>query len=211
MRSALRARASGAARPVRRFGTERFDEAEDNCSRQPFATASPPRLPSSWVNTSVSPAEAGDYDVGAIHIADTWARATPKGASAAAGYMTVTNNGATPDRLSCVSSDASAKCQIHSMTMENGVMKMRPVEGGLDVKPGESVVLKPAGVHMMFLDLKHPLEPGKTVAATLQFEKAGTVQVEFPIAAIGAPAPGAATGGGTMMQGGSMMQMKPQH
>lgn len=160
---------------------------------------------------SVSPAEAGDYDVGAIHIADTWARATPKGASAAAGYMTVTNNGATPDRLSCVSSDASAKCQIHSMTMENGVMKMRPVEGGLDVKPGESVVLKPAGVHMMFLDLKHPLEPGKTVAATLQFEKAGTVQVEFPIAAIGAPAPGAATGGGTMMQGGSMMQMKPQH
>ena len=64
---------------------------------------------------------------------------------------------------------------------------------------------------MMFLDLKHPLEPGKIVAATLQFEKAGTVQVEFPIAAIGAPAPGAATGGGTMMQGGSMMQMKPQH
>jgi copper(I)-binding protein len=159
---------------------------------------------------SVSPAEAGDYDVGAIHIADTWARATPKGASAAAGYMTVTNNGTTPDRLSCVSSDASAKCQIHSMTMENGVMKMRPVEGGLDVKPGESVMLKPAGVHMMFLDLKHPLEPGKTVAATLQFEKAGTVQVEFPIAAIGAPAPGAATGGGTMMQGGSMMQVKPQ-
>jgi copper(I)-binding protein len=208
MRSALRARASGAARPVRRFGTERFDEAEDHCSRhhlqRPRGHAC--RRPGS----KVSPAEAGDYDVGAIHIADTWARATPKGASAAAGYMTVTNNGTTPDRLSCVSSDASAKCQIHSMTMENGVMKMRPVEGGLDVKPGESVMLKPAGMHMMFLDLKHPLEPGKTVAATLQFEKAGTVQVEFPIAAIGAPAPGAATGGGTMMQGGGMMQMKPQ-
>src|SRR6476661_709821 len=112
---------------------------------------------------TVPPAEAADYDVGAIHIADTWARATPKGASAAAGYMTVTNNGAAPDRLSCVSSDASAKCQIHSMTMENGVMKMRPVEGGLDVKAGESVMLKPAGVHLMFLDLKHPLEQGKTV------------------------------------------------
>src|SRR5262249_47758209 len=113
--------------------------------------------------------------------------------------------------LSCVSSDVSAKCQVHSMTMENGVMKMRPVESGLEIKPGETVTLKPADLHMMFLDLKHPLEPGKTVAATLQFEKAGTVQVEFPIAAIGAPAPGAAAGGGTMMQGGSMMQMKPHH
>jgi periplasmic copper chaperone A len=68
------------------------------------------------------PARAGNYDVGEIHIADTWARATPKGASSGAGYMTVTNNGTAPDRLSCLSSAASAKCQIHSMTMENGVM-----------------------------------------------------------------------------------------
>jgi hypothetical protein len=69
---------------------------------------------------SAPQAKAGDYDVGSIHIADTWARATPKGASSGAGYMTVTNNGTAPDRLSCVSSDTSAKCQIHSMTMENG-------------------------------------------------------------------------------------------
>ena len=122
--------------------------------------------------------------------------------------MTITNNGSTPDRLSCVSSDASAKCQIHSMTIENGVMKMRPAESGLEIKPGETVMLKPAGVHLMFLDLKHPLEQGNTVAVTLQFEKAGTAQVEFPIAAIGASAPGAAAGGGTMMHGGGMMQMK---
>jgi copper(I)-binding protein len=62
---------------------------------------------------------------------------------------------------------------------------------------------------LMFLELKHPLEPGKTVEATLQFEKAGTVKVEFLIAAIGAPAPGAAAGGG-MMQGGGT-QMKGHH
>ena len=151
--------------------------------------------------------QAADYDVGPIHIAQPWARATPKGAKSGAGYMTITNNGSTPDRLSCVSSDASAKCQIHSMTIENGVMKMRPAESGLEIKPGETVMLKPAGVHLMFLDLKHPLEQGNTVAVTLQFEKAGTAQVEFPIAAIGASAPGAATGG-TMMHGGGMMQMK---
>jgi periplasmic copper chaperone A len=69
-------------------------------------------------------------------------------------------------------------------------------------------MLKPSGIHVMFLELKHPLEPGKTVEATLQFDTAGTVKVEFPIAAIGASAPG---GGGTMMQDGGMMQMKGHH
>ena len=70
-------------------------------------------------------------------------------------------------------------------------MKMRPVEGGLEIKPGETVTLKPAGLHVMFVDLKQPLEQGKTVEATLKFEKAGTVYVAYPIAAIGAAMPGA--------------------
>jgi periplasmic copper chaperone A len=157
-------------------------------------------------------AGAADYNVGSIHIAQPWARATPKGASAGAGYLTVTNNGTTPDRLSCMASDVAGECQIHSMTMEGGVMKMRPVEGGLEIKPGETITLKPGSFHVMFVDLKHPLEPGKMVAATLKFDKAGTVNVEFPVTAIGAAAPGAAatSGGGTMMMDsghGGMMQM----
>jgi periplasmic copper chaperone A len=150
---------------------------------------------------------AADYDIGSIHISQPWARATPKGASSGAAYMTITNKGSTPDRVSCVSSDVSAQCQIHSMTMDNGVMKMRPVEGGLEIKPGESVMLKPSGFHVMLVDLKHPLETGKMVEATLQFEKAGTVKVEFPIAAIGASAPGASAAGGMKMDHGGMMQM----
>jgi hypothetical protein len=92
------------------------------------------------------------------------------------------------------------------MTMDNGVMKMRPVKGGLEIKPGDTVTLKPSGFHVMLMDLKNPLEQGKTVGVTLQFEKAGTVKVEFPIAAIGATAPGA--GGDNMMKDhGGMMQM----
>jgi periplasmic copper chaperone A len=157
---------------------------------------------------SAGHAQASDYDVGSIHISQPWARATPKGASSGAAYMTITNNGKTPDRVNCASSEDSAQCQIHTMTMDNGVMKMRPVEGGLEIKPGETVTLKPSGLHVMLVDLKHPLEPGKTAEATLQFEKAGTVKVEFPVAAIGATAPGAPTGGGNMMEGhGGMMQM----
>jgi len=154
-------------------------------------------------------AEAADYDVGSIHITQPWARATPKGAKSGAGYMTITNKGTTPDRVNCVSSDASAQCQIHSMTMEGGVMKMRPVEGGLEIKPGETVTLAPGGFHVMLVTLKHPLEADQTVKATLKFDKAGTVDVEYPVVAIGAPAPGAAAGGGSMkMQDhGGMMQM----
>jgi periplasmic copper chaperone A len=155
-------------------------------------------------------AKAAEYDVGSIHIAQPWARATPKSAKSAAGYMTITNKGATSDRVNCVSSDASAQCQIHSMTMEGGVMKMRPVEGGLEIKPGETVTLAPSGLHVMLETLKHPLETGQTVKATLKFDKAGTVDVEFPVVAIGAPAPGTAASGGSMkMQspGGGMMQM----
>jgi len=94
--------------------------------------------------------------------------------------------------------------------MEGGVMKMRPVEGGLEIKPGETVTLAPGGFHVMLVTLKHPLETGQTVKATLKFDKAGTVDVDYPVVAIGAPAPGAAAGGGSMkMQdhGGGMMQM----
>jgi periplasmic copper chaperone A len=148
-----------------------------------------------------------EYDVGPIHIAQPWARATPKGAKSGAGYMTITNNGSTPDRLRCVASDASSECQVHSMTMERGVMKMRSMEGGLEIKPGETVLLKPSSTHLMFLNLKHPLEQSSTIAATLIFEKAGMAKVEFPIAAIGASAPGEAAGG-AMTPGGGMMQMK---
>jgi copper(I)-binding protein len=91
--------------------------------------------------------------------------------------------------------------------MEGGVMKMRPVEGGLEIKPGETVTLAPSGYHIMFADLKHPLEQGKTVKVTLKFEKAGTINVEYPILAVGASAPGTSAGGGMNMQGGGMMKM----
>jgi copper(I)-binding protein len=159
---------------------------------------------------------AGDYDLGSIHISQPWSRATPKGAASGAGYMTLTNKGAAPDKVSCVSDDASAQCEIHTMTMEGGVMKMRPVEGGLEIKPGESVTLKPGSNHMMFLSLKHPLEQGQRVKVTLKFDHAGTIDIDYPVVAIGAPAPGASasgsmqdSGGGMHMQGpgGGMMQM----
>src|SRR5262249_14137371 len=96
------------------------------------------------------PAHAMDYDVGSIHIAQPWTRATPKGAKSAGGYLKVTNKGTEPDRLTCVSLAAAAKCSIHEMSMERGVMRMRMLPDGLEVKPGETVELKPDSFHIMF-------------------------------------------------------------
>jgi hypothetical protein len=193
----------------------------NSISRGIAATIAVATAPIALAALAAVPAQAADYDVGSMHISQPWSRATPKGAAAGAAYMTITNKGTAPDRVSCVSDDASAQCQIHSMTMEDGVMKMRPVEGGLEIKPGETVTLKPGSFHVMLLDLKHPLEQGQSVKATLKFDTAGTVDIEYPIAAIGAPVPGADAGGGSMMMqgpGGGMnmqgsggsMQMAPK-
>lgn len=152
-------------------------------------------------------AAAADYHLGALQITQPWARATPSGAASGAAYMTVTNTGTKAARLNCVSSNAAAKCEIHEMSMNGGVMRMRPVEGGLEIKPGETVTLKPGGFHMMLTGLKAPLQQGKTLEATLQVDNGGTVQVEFPIAPVGAPGPAADAGGHMMMHGSGMAPM----
>ena len=125
--------------------------------------------------TLIAPAAAHEYNIGSLHIGHPWSRATPKGATIGAGYLKITNNGTTPDRLIGGSSDAAKSFELHVMSMENGVMKMRPVEGGIEIKPGETVEFKPESYHVMFVGLKEPLVQGHRVKATLEFAKAGKV------------------------------------
>ena len=139
---------------------------------------------------AVSNAHARDYKAGAIDIADPWSRATPQGASVAAGYMKITNTGTTPDRLVSGSSDVAPKFEVHEMKMENGVAKMRPVTDGLEIKPGETVELKPGSFHIMFVGLKKPLASGDHIKATLVFEKAGKIEVEYDVRGMGATSTG---------------------
>lgn len=134
----------------------------------------------------IAPAVAHEYTVGSLHIGHPWSRATPKGAAIGAGYLKITNNGTAPDRLLGGSSEAAKSFELHVMSMENGVMKMRPVEGGIEIKPGETVEFKPESYHAMFVGLKEPLVQGHRVKATLDFEKAGKVAVEFVVESIGA-------------------------
>ena len=139
-------------------------------------------------------AAAEDFTAGSLKIGQPWSRATPNGAKVAGGYLTVTNTGSEPDTLTGGTFDEAGSVEIHSMSMEGGVMKMAPVESGLVVKPGETVTLKPGGYHLMFLGLKDPLKKGETVKGTLTFAKAGSVPVTFSVEALAAKAPGAAGG-----------------
>jgi periplasmic copper chaperone A len=139
-----------------------------------------------FIGLAISIAQARDYTVGSIEISDPWSRATPKGASVAAGYMKITNKGTSADRLVSGSSQIAPKFEVHEMTMENGVAKMRPLAGGLEIRPGETVELKPGSFHVMFTGLKKPLVTGEHVNATLVFEKAGAVNVEYDVRELGA-------------------------
>ena len=134
-------------------------------------------------------ASAFAQQAGSLQITGTWARATPKGAQVGGGYFKITNNGSAPDRLLGGSSPVAGKFELHEMSMGGGVAKMRELTSGLEIKPGETVELKPGGSHVMFVGLKRPLERGKPFTATLQFEKAGEVDVEFKVEPIGAPGP----------------------
>jgi uncharacterized protein YcnI/copper(I)-binding protein len=130
-------------------------------------------------------AAADTFKVGDITVASPWTRATPRGAKVAGGYLKVTNNGAAADRLVGGVSDIAGRIEIHEMAMSGGVMQMRPLNAGLELKAGQSLELKPGGYHMMFLDLKRQLKQGETIKATLQFEKAGKVDVTFKVGAVG--------------------------
>lgn len=136
--------------------------------------------------TSFTSVFAGDIQVGDIKIMKPWTRATPPNAKVGGGYLTIMNSGSTADRLVSATSAVAGKVEVHDMKVENGVMKMRPLSDGLDIPAGETITLAPGGFHVMFMKLTEPFKEGEMVKATLVFEKAGSVDVMFPIAAIGA-------------------------
>jgi periplasmic copper chaperone A len=130
-------------------------------------------------------AMATDYKAGSLSISGPRSRATPKGAQAGVGYMAIKNSGTTPDRLIGGSVEVADHFQLHAMTMENGIAKMRELTG-IDIKPGQTIEFKPGGSHAMFVDLRHPLSKGEHIKGTLIFEYAGTVQIEYDVEGIGA-------------------------
>ena len=141
------------------------------------------------VSLAASPSFALDYKVGAIEIGQPWSRATPSTAPSAGGFLTLVNRGDTADRLIAVESPAANHAEVHEMKMDGAVMRMRALENGIALPPGQTVELKPGSYHVMFIGLKAPFVKDQKVPATLVFEKAGRIDVEFQVEALGATRP----------------------
>lgn len=138
--------------------------------------------------TSDGPARAHEVKTGGLKIVHPWVRATPKGVSVTAGYAKIKNAGKAADRLLSATLIRAKSTEVHETTVDNGIARMRPVAGGIEIKPGATVELKPGGLHLMFIGLDEGLIEHDYVAGTMTFAKAGTIKVEF---AVEAPAAGA--------------------
>ena len=146
-----------------------------------------------------APALAQETKAGDLVISQPWSRATPKGAPVGGGWLVIHNNGSTPDTLLGGAADFAKDVQVHEMSMDNGVMKMRQLEKGLVIPAGGTVELKPGGYHLMILGLKRPLTQGETARINLNFEHAGKTPVDFKVGGIGDKGPMPADGAaGTM-------------
>ncbi|KAB8144936.1 copper chaperone PCu(A)C [Chloroflexia bacterium SDU3-3] len=160
--------------------------------------------------STAAASSAADVKAGAISISSPWARASQMSggmgsmataeaggmgsmATAEAGgmgdmdggmgaaYMVIANSGSAADKLVSVSTDAAKTAEVHNVIEENGVMSMRPVEGGLEIPAGGSVTLKPGSYHLMLIGLTKPLVAGESITLKLTFATAGEVTVTAPI------------------------------
>lgn len=128
-------------------------------------------------------ASAHNYSRGAISIEHPWAAPTPPGASVGAAYMTIKNNGDAPVRLVGAATPVAAQVELHTMSIEGGVMRMRPMTGGAVIAPHRSFRFEPGGAHLMLIGLKKPLSLEDFVDLRLIFEGGQTLDVELYVEA----------------------------
>ena len=113
---------------------------------------------------ATSAAVAGMLDIGTVQV-----RATAPGMGMTGGYVAITNNSDSDDRLVAVSAEFAKRVEIHEMMHDNGVMKMRERDGGIEIPAGETVMLKPGGLHIMFMGLGETMVAGEMREITLEF------------------------------------------
>lgn len=136
------------------------------------------------------PARAQEFKAGSLTISKPWSPLPPKAAPAMGGFMTITNTGSDPDTLVGATTSVAGRVEVHEMSLDGGIMRMRELKPGLVIKPGETVVLKPGSFHLMLFDIKERPEAGQAFKGTLVFEKAGRVDIEFKVEPFGTRVPG---------------------
>lgn len=116
-----------------------------------------------------------------IQIEHQYARAASPIAKTGAAFMHIMNNGTHDDTLIAVRTESAKMPELHTHIMENGVAKMREVEGGFFIKAGEAIALERGGLHIMLMGLTAPLLQGETISLTLVFEHTGEITIEVPV------------------------------
>jgi copper(I)-binding protein len=144
-----------------------------------------------------------------ITVSAGWARQTVPGQNDGGGYLKISNSGSSPDRLTGVASPVSASAEVHSMTIDHGIMRMRPVVGGLVIPAHGSLELKPGGYHIMLIGLRHPLHVGETVKLRLRFDNAGEMPASLAVGPAGATGLAGPGMGNMDMSGMDMGHAKP--
>lgn len=153
------------------------------------ADADAPRLRLAQAHAD-APAEAA---AGALRIANGWSRATARAGATGAGFVTIRNTSGQPDRLIGAASPVASTVELHTHLEENGVMRMRPVEG-IEIPPHGTVTLAPGGLHIMLIGTKAPLRQGSAIPVTLRFERAGEVGITLIVRSAGATEPRSGNG-----------------
>ncbi|GEO84987.1 hypothetical protein GCM10007920_27090 [Ciceribacter naphthalenivorans] len=119
--------------------------------------------------------------VGDLELTAGFTRAMLPNQPVGGGFIKIKNAGSTDDVLIAAESPSAGHMELHEMVMVDDVMKMRPLKDGIPVPAGETVELKPGGLHMMFMQVKEPFVEGGKVAVKLTFEKAGSVDLVLPV------------------------------
>ena len=141
------------------------------------------------IGLSTTAAMAHGYRTGSLSIEHPWSRETAAGQAAGGGFVAITNSGPREDRLLSGTTPAAAEVQLHTMTMDGGVMRMRQVTNGIAIPAKGSIELKPGGYHIMFMGLKRQLRQGERIPVTLRFQHAGNVTVQFAVQPITSTGP----------------------
>ncbi len=130
-----------------------------------------------------------------VTVKDAWVRATVPQQSATGAFMKLESP--QDARLVSASSPAAGVVEIHEMTMDNGIMKMRPVKG-VDIPAGKGAELKPGGYHVMMMNLKQQVKEGDVVPLTLVIEGKDGKRQTLEVKAIARPLNAADSGHGGM-------------
>jgi hypothetical protein len=139
------------------------------------------RFSLSAVIIAVAALAASVAQAGTVEVKDAWIRATPPGATTAAGYAVIVNHGFTTDRLMGGHTAVAGSVEPHQTTMAGGVMRMRAIPGGLAIGASAAAHLSPNGDHLMLIGLKRPLRAGEHVRVVLDFTRAGAVTADFVV------------------------------